>query len=165
MENGQIYKFNVIAISSAAKSPRATIFAQPNAFVAPPHPLHPMLFLHSINADATAWEETTAFLKHALGWTCGGTLFYRETDDPTVQQARDAYNALLPSEPPRPSPSACNQPFSPGKDFYVTNFGDNLANYTNDPDSRGRVPNGLQTPNSEPFIFFALDYWHSLRSA
>lgn len=127
LQNGQPYQLQVTAVSNGSESARSTIVAEPNAFVAPPHPLHPILFLHGINADATAWETTADFLTNTLGWTCGGTLAYSPTDDPTAAAPHPAY----------PSPTPCDHTFNLSGDYFTTDFGDNLANYKDDPDSRG----------------------------
>jgi len=129
LQNGQIYQFDVTAVGSGGESGRATVFAEPNAFVVPPHPLHPILFLHGINTDATAWETTTDFLTGTLGWTCGGTLAYLPPDNPNIDPPRDAYFS---SNPALLSPTACKRPFSATRDFFVVDFGDNLANYPDD---------------------------------
>ena len=134
LQNGQLYEFGVTAVGSGGESGPATIFAEPNGFVAPAHPLHPILFLHGINADATAWETTADFLSGTLGWTCGGTLAYLPLDDPRTVAPHDAHAA---SNPPLPSPTRCQQPFSSTGDYFTVDFGDKLANYTNDPDSTG----------------------------
>jgi hypothetical protein len=122
LQNGQVYKFDVTAVGSGGESSPATIFAEPNAFVAPPHPLHPILFLHGINADATAWETTADFLTGTLGWTCGGTFAYASTDDPKTQLPQIASIFK--------TPSPCLSGLGLPADYFTANFGDNLANYS-----------------------------------
>lgn len=129
LQNGQTYQLSVTALGGGGESDPATISARPNPYSAPAHPLHPILFLHGIHANATAWTTTTDFLTGTLGWTCGGTLAYAETDDPRSMSPHWA----LPSD----APSACRGAANLSADYFTSDFGDNLANYTNDPDSTG----------------------------
>lgn len=131
LQNGQTYQLGVTAVGGGGESSPAAISAEPNPFGGPAHPLHPVLFLHGIGADATAWEKTTEFLTQTLGWTCGGTLAYLPQDNPIIDPPHDAFFS---SNPPLASPSACKQPFSSTADYFTADFGDNLANY---PDGRG----------------------------
>ena len=130
LQNGQTYKLSITALGGGGESDPATISARPNPYSAPGHPLHAILFLHGIHANATAWTTTTDFLAGTLGWTCGGTLAYAEADDPRSMFPHWA----LPSDY---APSACRGVANSSADYFTSDFGDNLANYANDPDSTG----------------------------
>ncbi len=129
--NGQIYRFGVTAVYPTGESSPALIFAQPGGFTAPPHPLHPILFLHGIDANAAnTWQTTADFLSNTLHWTCGGTMSYR-TDDNPVEGDKPLLNDLS-----FPTPTECgpNRPFLKSSDYFTANFGEPFADYPQDQD-------------------------------
>lgn len=127
LQNGQRYQFSVTAVGGGGESSPATISAMPNTFGAQAHPPHPILFLHGINSNATAWETTADFLTGTLGWTCGGTFAYASTDDPNTMSPHAATQS-------EGLPSPCLSVANLSADYFTTDFGNNLANY---PDNRG----------------------------
>lgn len=123
-QNGQLYRFRVTAVYISGESDPSMVLAQPSGFVAPPHPLHPILFLHGIDADASAWQSVAYFLSSTLNWTCGGTLSYGPNDNPLKDPPKLNDPTLFRTCGP-------NQPFLASGDYFTVNFGDKLANYSN----------------------------------
>ena len=124
--NGVLYRFKVTAVYSAVESGPALILAMPNGFVAPPRPLHPILFLHGIDANAdNTWATAADYLATTLHWVCGGTMSYSTTDKP----AEGDMPRL--NDPSAPTPVQCgpNQPFLRTGDYFTANFGEALADY------------------------------------
>lgn len=117
LSNGQLYQFAVTAIGLQGESAPVSIYAQPGAFVAPSHPPNPIVFLHGINADASAWQSTANYLTQTLHWTCGGTLSYI----PSI-----SFSPLTNA----PGLASTCSPFQTNGDFFTVNFGNNLANYS-----------------------------------
>lgn len=131
-QNGVVYRFRVTAVYASGESSPSLVLAQPNGFVAPPHPLHPILFLHGIDADGNTWQSTADFLSSTLHWTCGGTLSYRATDNPAKDRPRL-------NDPSLPQTCGTNQPFLKSGDYFTVNFGNKFANY---PDDQGLYHQG-----------------------
>ena len=113
IQNGQFYRFAVTSVVAGRESNQSLpVFAKPGNFAfsgPPPHPPHPILFLHGINSDAGTWSVTEDFMHNSLGWLPGGTLQYGCSDQPAT---------VL--------PKTLN--FTQGGDFFDVNFADNLAN-------------------------------------
>ena len=120
LTNGHRYRFEVAAFGQSGESTAVVTSAVPGGYAVPAHPSRPVLFLHGINADASAWSSTAGYLSGTLKWSCGGTLSFLGDDYSSP--------ALEYSVPDSTHPVTC--PFNQAGDYFTSNFGNNLANYS-----------------------------------
>lgn len=121
--NGRLYRATLTAIKNGVASPPAgPVLARPGLFATSElelRPNHPIVFFHGICAwekyptTADTWNTTRDFLYNSLSWKFGGTLFYRDDQDPIISDPQKSVE------------------FSPDGDFYTVTFGNCQADYTN----------------------------------
>jgi pimeloyl-ACP methyl ester carboxylesterase len=127
-ETDHTYRFTVLAVKDNTPYPLwpEPVFARPGQFSVtqpPDRPANPILFLHGIcpfsaPTDASSWDAAKNFMISTLNWKFGGTLSYRKSSQPDVDD---------PELQGAPS-------FLADGDFFTSTFGDCKANY---PDRRG----------------------------
>ena len=127
IRNGDLYRFKVASKKNGIESnPSNFVLARPNDFAAqiPASREQPILFLHGINSDASAWDDTKNFLHDTVKWTFGGNLEII----PYGQLDEDPNNLRVCTFG---DPCAKLTGGSIIGDFYTATFSDKLANYTN----------------------------------
>ncbi|MBI3801419.1 MAG: hypothetical protein HY268_31155 [Deltaproteobacteria bacterium] len=151
--NGRCYLLTVATKIGGVKSAESDppVMAVPGTFANPPRPASPILFLHGFLGDSKGtWGKTLDFLHGTLNWRFGGRLFHRGSNSTTcldrdgdglvsVFYGVDCIDPLVGGDPPD------DASLDATGDFFVVDFGNNLANYDGLPkDQDGVWHQGLE---------------------
>lgn len=124
-QNGTLYRFTIVSLAFDGTVGDSTVSSSgiPNPLPSwvGLSPVHPILFVHGINADARAWGNAKEYFQNSLGWKFGGN--FNDPDGPTSDGTPSRVVLDL-SE----ATKSQNGSFVVPADFYTLSFTDNLAN-------------------------------------
>lgn len=129
LTNGISYEFSVTAVTNSGDESLKSFIVEalPNGGNVQNNEPLPVLFLHGIASDSSAWDETIEFLKRTFRWTDGGIL-----------KVTPYGQLCIGSNPLRLSTfdSPCVEflGFGSKANFYAANFADDNADYDNSVD-------------------------------